>query len=263
MPRLAANLSMLWGELPFLERFAAAARAGFVGVEFLFPYEHETGRIAEELARHRLELVLFNLPPGRWDAGDRGLACDPRRVGEFQEGVGRALEHAAALGCARLHAMAGLRPPGVPEERLRETYVANLRFAAAELARRGLTLLVEAINTRDMPGYFLSTSRQALELIAEAGVPNISLQYDVYHMQIMEGDLAPTIERNLARIGHMQLAEVPGRHEPGTGEIDYGFLLPWLDRIGYAGWIGCEYRPLAGTDAGLGWAKPYLPRRTT
>jgi hydroxypyruvate isomerase len=198
---------------------------------------------------------VFNLPPGDWAKGDRGLGCDPARVGEFQDGVGRALEYARELGARQLHAMAGVRPPGVPEERLRETYVANLRFAGAKLAERGIGLLVEAINTRDIPNYYVSTSRQAIAILDEAAVPTARFQYDVYHLQIMEGDLAPTLERLLPRIGHVQIADTPGRHEPGTGEINYRFLLRHLDRIGYAGWIGCEYRPLTTTEAGLGWLK--------
>ncbi len=257
MPRFSANLTVLFGELPFLERFGAAARAGFRAVEFVSPYAHDPAAIAERLAEHGLEVSVFNLPPGDWDAGDRGLACDPGRTAEFRAGVARALEYARALRCPRLHAMAGLRPAGVPEEALRETWIANLRHAGAELARHGLVLLAEAINTRDIPGYYLTTSRQAFELMDAAAVPNLYFQYDVYHMQIMEGDLAPTLERRLARIGHVQIADTPGRHEPGTGEINYGFLLRHLDRIGYRGWVGCEYRPLGTTEAGLGWMRAF------
>jgi hydroxypyruvate isomerase len=253
MPRFAANLSMLWPELGFLDRFGAAARAGFDAVEFLFPYAHEPARLADLLGTNRLLQALFNMPPGNWDAGERGIACHPKRIGEFQDGVGTAIEYARALGCGRLHAMAGVRPAGVSEEALRDTYVANLRFAARELAKHGLTLLIEAINTRDMPGYYLTTSRQALDIMDEVGAPNLHFQYDIYHMQIMQGDLAPTIERDLARIGHMQLADTPGRHEPGTGEINYDFLLSHIDRIGYRGHIGLEYKPLTSTEAGLGW----------
>jgi hydroxypyruvate isomerase len=261
MPRFAANLSMTFNEVPFLDRFAAAARAGFDGVEFLFPYAYDKAQLADLLRSHRLELVLFNMPPGNWDAGDRGVACDPRRQGEFQDGVGKALEYASALGCERLHAMAGLRPQGVDEERLRETYVANLRFAAKELAKHGKTLLVEAINTRDMPGFYLSLTRQAFDVLAEVAAPNLKFQFDVYHVQIMEGDLAPKLQANVDRIGHVQIADTPGRHEPGTGEINYEFLFGHLDRIGYRGWIGCEYKPAAATEAGLGWARPWLRRQ--
>ncbi len=261
MPRLAANLSLLFEEVPFLERFAAAARAGFRGVEFMFPYAHEARDVAAAARQHGLEVALFNMPPGDWGAGDRGLACDPARVAEFREGVARAVAYARALGCRRLHAMAGLRPRGAEEPALRETYVANLRFAAGELSRDGLALLVEPLNTRDFPGYYLTGSRQALDVLREVAAPNLHLQYDVYHMQIMEGDLARTLEANLPRIGHVQIADVPGRHEPGTGEIDFGFLLRHLDRLGYAGWVGCEYRPLGSTEAGLAWARPWLETR--
>lgn len=261
MPRFAANLTMTFNEVPFLERFAAAARAGFQGVEFLFPYAYEKDRLADLLRDHRLEMVLFNMPPGDWDAGDRGLAADPRRGGEFQDGVGKALEYAEALGCERLHCMAGLQSKDVDEERARATYVANLRFAAGELAKRGKKLLIEAINTRDMPGYYLTHTRQAFDVIRDVGAPNLSFQFDIYHVQIMEGDLAPKLEAHLDRIGHVQLADTPGRHEPGTGEINYEFLFGHVDRIGYRGWIGCEYRPATTTEAGLGWVRPWLERQ--
>lgn len=253
MPRYAANLTFLFTEVPFLERFGAARRAGFDAVEFVSPYEHEPALLAGLLAEHRLELAVFNLPPGDWAKGDRGMACDPARVAEFRDGVGRALGYAEALGARRLHAMAGIRPPGAGDAEVRRAYVENLRYAASALAARGLDLLVEGINGRDMPGYYLQTSRQAFELMDEAGAPNLHYQYDVYHMQIVEGDLAPTLERRLPRIGHVQIADTPGRHEPGTGEIDYRFLLRHLDRIGYRGWVGCEYRPAAGTVEGLRW----------
>jgi hydroxypyruvate isomerase len=258
MPRFAANLSMTFNEVPFLERFAAAARAGFAGVEFLFPYAHEKRQLSDLARAHGLEVVLFNMPPGDWDAGERGIACDPSRVGEFQDGIGKAVEYAAELGCRRIHCMAGLQPRAAPEDRIRETYVANLRLAAAELHKRGMHLLVEAINTRDIPGYYLTTTRQALEVIREVGMPNLLFQFDVYHVQIMEGDLAPKLEQHLRQIGHVQVADTPGRHEPGTGEINYPFLFRHIDRIGYQGWIGCEYRPLATTEAGLEWVRPWL-----
>lgn len=259
MPRFAANLSTLFGEVPFLDRFAAAARAGFEAVEFLFPYPYPAERLAELLERHRLRQVLFNLPPGDWEAGDRGLACHPDRRGEFQDGVGRAVAYATALGCGQLHCMAGVRPPGRSEVAVRDAYLANLSYAAGELARHGLTLLVEPINTRDMPGYHLETTGQALQAIAEVGAPNLRLQFDAYHVQVMEGDLANRLQAQLQRIGHVQVADNPGRHEPGTGEINYPFLFGHLDRLGYAGWIGCEYRPLGATEAGLGWIRPWLP----
>ena len=261
MPRFAANLSTLFGEVEFLERFAAAAAAGFEAVEFLFPYAHEASRLAELLQAHQLQQVLFNLPPGDWAAGDRGLACHPDRAGEFQDGVGRAIAYASALGCPRLHCMAGLRPRGAAEAVVRDTYLRNLALAARECARHGLTLLVEPINTRDMPGYYLTTTRQALEVIDEVGAPNLRLQFDAYHVQIMEGDLATRLQDHLASIGHVQIADNPGRHEPGTGEINYPFLFGHLDRLGYQGWVGCEYRPLAATVAGLGWIRPWVAAR--
>ncbi len=258
MPRFAANLTTMFNEVEFHDRFAAAAEAGFKAVEYLLPYAHDKDELAERLRANDLVQVLHNLPVGDWDAGDRGIACHPDRVGEFREGVVRALDYAAALGCARLNCLAGLAPPGVAPERLRATFVANLKFAAGVLAEAGLTLLTEPINTRDVPGFYLSRTDQALAIIDDVGAPNLALQYDVYHMQIMEGDLAPTLERHLDRIGHIQISDTPGRNEPGTGEINYPFLFDHLDRLGYEGWIGCEYKPRAGTVEGLAWAKPYL-----
>ena len=258
MPKLNANLSMMFNEVPFLERFGAAARAGFKGVEFLFPYDFPAAQIREQLDRHKLEMVLFNMPPGDFAGGDRGLACDPARFGEFQDGVGKALEYAKVLGVKQLHIMAGLRPKGLNDAAMREAYLKSLRFAGGETAKHGLTILIEAINTRDIPGFYLNTSAQAFDLMHYANVPNLRFQYDIYHMQIMEGDLAPTIEKHLDKIGHMQLADTPGRHEPGTGEINYDFLLEFIDRVGYTGWIGCEYRPAGRTEDGLGWMRPYL-----
>jgi hydroxypyruvate isomerase len=258
MPNFNANLSMMFNEVGFLERFGAAAKAGFLGVEFLFPYEFPVARIKEQLDKHNLKMVLFNMPPGDWEAGDRGLACDPAKVGLFQENVGKAIYYAKALGCEMIHCMAGLKPRGAGEDKMRETYIANLQFAGNELAKHKMTLLIEAINTRDIPGFYLNYSRQAFDVMHYADVPNLKFQYDIYHMQIMEGDLAPTIEKNLAKIGHMQLAGTPGRHEPSTGEINYPFLFGFIDRIGYKGWIGCEYRPAAKTEDGLGWLRPYL-----
>ena len=258
MPKFNANLSMMFTEVDFLERFGAAARAGFRGVEFLFPYEYPAASIKEQLDKHKLSMVLFNMPPGDWASGERGLACDPAKVSQFQENVGKALEYAKALECGMLHCMAGLKPRGVSEEKMRETYIANLQFAGKELAKHHITLLIEAINTRDIPGFYLNYSRQAFDIMHYANVPNLAFQYDIYHMQIMEGDLAPTVEKNLALIGHMQLAGTPGRHEPSTGEINYPFLFGFFDRIGYKGWIGCEYRPATRTEEGLGWFKPYV-----
>ena len=260
MPKFNANLTMMFNEVELPERFAAAAAAGFKAVEFLFPYPYEKSQLVDLAGKNRVEVVLFNMPPGDWNAGDRGLACDPGRVGEFQEGVGRAIDYALALGCRQVHCMAGLKPRGVNEDKMRETYLANLRFAGGELGKHGLKLLIEAINPRDIPGFYLTTSRQAFDLMHYAGLPNLGFLYDCYHMQIVEGDLAPTIEKNLTRIAHMQLADTPGRHEPGTGEINYQFLFQHLDKVGYEGWVGCEYRPTSTTAAGLGWVKPFLSR---
>jgi len=258
MPKFNANLSMMFNEVGFLERFGAAAKAGFRGVEFLFPYDFPAAQIREQLDKHNLQMVLFNMPPGNFAAGDRGLACDPAKVGEFQDNIGQTLDYAKALGATQIHCMAGLKPRGVGEDKLRETYIANLQFAGKELAKQNLKLLIEGINTRDIPGFYLNYSRQAFDIMHYANVPNLLFQYDIYHMQIMEGDLATTVEKNLAKIGHMQLADTPGRHEPGTGEINYPFLFQFFDKIGYKGWIGCEYRPAAKTEDGLGWLKPYL-----
>lgn len=258
MPRLAANLTMQFGEVDFLDRFAAAAKAGFTAVEYRFPYQYPKDQLVEQLQKYKLRQVQHNMPAGDWKKGERGIALFPDRIGEFQAGVGTAIEYAAALGCGLLHCMAGIRPDGITPERVRETYVSNLRFAAREAKRAGIKLLLEPINLRDLPGYYLSRSRHALDVIADTGSNNIFLQYDIYNMQIMEGDLASTIEKNLKLIAHMQLADTPGRHEPGTGEINYPFLLDFIDRIGYQGWIGCEYVPLTTTNAGLGWTRPYL-----
>jgi hydroxypyruvate isomerase len=255
--RFAANLTLLFGEVGFLDRFDAAARAGFRAVEFVSPYDHPPEEVARAARDAGVEVAVFNLPPGDWGRGDRGMACDPARAREFGEGLARALAYAGALRCPRLHAMAGIRPAGVPEPDLRAAWVAAIRLAAGALAREGRTLLVEGINVRDMPGYYLTASRQAFDLMDEAGAPNLLYQYDVYHMQIMEGDLATTLARRLPRIGHVQIADVPGRHEPGTGEVNFRFLLRHLDAIGYGGWVGCEYRPAAGTVAGLGWMEEF------
>lgn len=257
MPKFAANLTMLFTERDFPERFAAAARAGFAGVEFLFPYAYEKALLADKLREHDLTLALHNLPAGDWAAGERGIACLPDRVGEFQEGVGRAIEYATALGCRRVNCLAGLTPEAVDPEHARATLVENLRFAAPRLADAGIALLLEPVNTRDVPGFFVHHTAQALEIMDAVGSDNLFLQYDIYHSQVMEGNLAPTIERHLARIHHVQLADNPGRHEPGTGEIRYDFLFNFLDRLGYTGWIGCEYKPAADTASGLGWFAPF------
>ena len=259
MPKLAANLSLLFPQLPFPERFAAAAKAGFRYVEYQFPYPF--GSAAEIAARARdagVEVVLHNLPAGDASKGDRGIACLPGRVGEFREGVERAIEYAKAVGCPRLNTLAGIAPAGVPRETLRATLIENLRYAADQLSAAGLTLLTEPCNTRTIPGFFLNSSKDAIEIIDAVRASNLMLQYDIFHMQIVEGDLAKTIERLLPRIGHMQLADAPDRHEPGTGEINFDFLLPEIDRLGYQGWIGCEYLPKGDTEQGLLWAMRYL-----
>ena len=258
MPKLAANLTMLFGEVEFLERFEAAAAAGFKAVEYLFPYAYDPQVLKARLRDHGLTQVLHNLPAGNWAAGERGIACLPDRVDEFQAGVGQAIQYANALDCDRVNCLAGILPPTVDAATARETFVQNLRYAAPRLQAEGITLLIEPINTRDIPGFFLNGTQQAIEIMDAVGSDAVRLQYDIYHMQIMEGDVAPAIERCLPRIGHMQLADVPGRHEPGTGDIDYGSLLTLIDGIGYPGWIGCEYIPKAGTTEGLAWAAPYL-----
>lgn len=253
MPRFAANLTMLFTELPFLDRFEAAARAGFQAVEFLFPYAYEAADIKARLDAHGLQLVLHNLPAGDWDAGERGIACHPDRVDEFRVGVERAIAYAQTLGVKQLNCLVGKAPAGVPEPVLRATLVANLRHAAARLSVAGLRLLVEPINTYDIPGFYLNRTQQALDLLDEVGADNAFVQYDIYHAQRTEGELASTLQKHLARIGHVQLADNPGRNEPGTGEINYAHLFRHLDRIGYTGWVGCEYKPASTTEAGLGW----------
>ena len=258
MPKLAANLTMLFGEVPFLERFKSAAEAGFSAVEYLFPYDHDPQMLGRQLRDHGLVQVLHNLPGGNWAAGERGIACLPDRVDEFKAGVDKAIDYATALDCTRVNCLAGIQTPAVPSSAAGETFTRNVEYAASRLKAAGIQLMIEPINTRDVPGFFLNTTRQALDVIAAVGSDNVFVQFDIYHMQIMEGNVASTIEKHLPSIGHMQLADVPGRHEPGTGEIDYGSLLDLVDRIGYGGWIGCEYIPLAGTSNGLHWAKAYL-----
>lgn len=254
MPKFCANLSFLFTELPFPQRFAAAAKAGFSGVEYLFPYEWPASRIAAWLAEAGVEQVLFNLPPGNWTAGERGIACHPGREMEFAEGVLLALDYARQLGCRRLHAMAGLRPAGADPKQVHQCYLRNIREAARACAETGVTLMIEPINSSvDMPGYFLDTPAQAFALQREIGEPNVRVQYDIYHAQIMEGNLLHTIQQHLPKIGHMQLADVPGRHEPGSGEINYPFLFERLDALGYTGWIGCEYKPGTTTLDSLAW----------
>jgi len=258
MPRFDANLSMMFAEVDFLDRFAAASAAGFMGVEFLFPYAFDAGELAMRLSDNGLEQVLFNMPPGDWDAGERGIAILPGRKDEFRASVDKALAYAVALGTPQVHCMAGIAPGDADPVLLTDTYVENLAWAAERLKAEGVKLLIEPINTRDMPGYFLNYTKQAADIIAETGSDNVFIQFDIYHMQIMQGDLAPTIEAYLDQIPHMQLADTPGRHEPGTGEINYPFLFGHIDRIGYQGWIGCEYRPAGRTGDGLGWLRPWL-----
>lgn len=260
MPNFAANLTMMFNEREFLDRFGAAAKAGFRGVEYLLPYTHPAEMLADELHTHRLTQVLFNLPAGDWAKGERGIACHPDRVSEFRDGVGKAIEYAHTLGCTRVNCLAGILPAGVAAEKAHETLVENLRFAAVALARAQIRLLLEPINTRDIPRFFVNRTAQALMIMDAAGSDNLALQYDAYHMQIMEGDLAHTIQARLDRIGHIQIADNPGRHEPGTGEINHDFLFRHLDALGYRGWVGCEYKPARTTEEGLGWFSSYRPR---
>jgi hydroxypyruvate isomerase len=255
MPRFAANLSMLFTELPFMERFAAAKSAGFEAVEYLFPYAFDKTELAKALKDNGLKQVLHNLPAGNWDAGDRGMACDPARVEEFRSGVTQGIEYATALGCPQLNCLAGKLPAGVSTDNARATLVANLAFAAEKLKVAGLRLLMEPINYFDIPGFFLNRTDQAAAIQDDVGSDNLFIQYDIYHAQRMEGELGNTLKNNLARIGHIQLADNPGRNEPGTGEINYAWLFKHLDAIGYTGWIGCEYKPKTHTLDGLGWIK--------
>ncbi|MGI6853330.1 hydroxypyruvate isomerase [Mesorhizobium sp. 1B3] len=253
MPRFSANLSMLFTEHGFLDRFDAAARAGFEAVEYVGPYDHPPEVVAARLEKNGLTQALFNLPAGDWEGGERGIAVLPDRIEEFRRGIDVAIGYAKALNCGQLNCLAGIAPPDIDRETLEETLVGNLSYAATRLDEAGIRLLVEPINQRDIPGFFLTTSRQAMAIMDRVGSDNLFLQYDIYHMQVMEGDLARTIEVNLGRIAHIQLADNPGRHEPGTGEINYPFLFAHLDRIGYGGWVGAEYKPRNGTEAGLGW----------
>lgn len=255
MPKFAANLSMMFNEHSFLQRFAAAAQAGFTAVEYLFPYEYSAEDIAAQLHEHRLQNVLFNLPPGDWAAGERGISSIPGREAEFRDGVAKAIAYAKVLGTPRLHVMAGLLPQGANRLRHRQTYIENIGHACAEAARHGITILLEPINTRDMPGYFLNTQAEAHAIREEIGAANLKVQMDFYHVQISEGDIATKLRRYLPHIGHIQIAGVPERHEPDVGEVNYAWLFKLLDEIGYDGWVGCEYRPEKGTVAGLGWMK--------
>ena len=253
MPRFAANLTMLFNESPFLERFEKAAKSGFQAVEFLFPYEFPVEDIRQALDQNKLQLVLHNLPAGDWDAGERGIACLPNRSEEFRAGVAQALGYANVLGVKQINCLAGKIPTDADMVVLRNTFVANLRYAATELKKANIKLLIEPINTFDIPGFYLSTTQQALDILKEVGSDNLYIQYDIYHAQRMEGELCKTLETNLSKIAHIQLADNPGRHEPGTGEINYFHLFKFIDAIGYQGWIGCEYKPATNTEAGLGW----------
>ena len=256
MPKFAANLSFLFTDAPFPERFKRAAAAGFKGVEFISPYDYPAHDVAEWLREADLEQVLFNFGLGDWAVGERGLACLPHRQGEFAESVEQAVDYAMVLDCERLHCMAGLRPDGIAEAELEATYIANLRYAADRLATIGATLMIEPINSRiDMPGYWLDSVEKGFCLLEAVHRSNVKLQYDVYHAQIIAGDLARTLERHIDQIGHIQIADNPGRHEPGTGEINYPYLFDLLDKLGYSGWVGCEYKPLGNTEAGLNWMK--------
>jgi hydroxypyruvate isomerase len=260
MPRFAANLSMMYTEHDFLDRFAAAAADGFAAVEYLFPYAHAPQLLAQRLAEHGLRQVLFNAPPGDWERGERGMACLPGREEGFRRAFAeQALPYALALQCPRIHVMAGLVPDGAERARLQATYVANLQWAAAQAAPHGIDVLIEPINTRDVPRFFLNRQDHAHEVVAEVGAPNLKVQMDLYHCQIVEGDLSMKIRQYLptGRVGHIQVAGVPERHELDDGEVDYAWLFALLDGLGYDGHVGCEYRPRAGTSAGLGWFAPY------
>ena len=253
MPKFAANLTMLFNELPFLERFAAAKAAGFEAVEYLFPYPFEKDALVQALRSNGLTQVLHNLPAGNWDAGERGIACHPDRMEEFRAGVDQAIAYATALGCRQVNCLAGKVPAGVSPAQAQATFVANLKYAAEKLQAARIKLLIEPINSYDIPGFFLNTTAQALAVLEAVGSDNLYIQYDIYHAQRMEGELAATMQKHLARIAHIQLADNPGRNEPGTGEINYAFLFRHLDAIGYTGWIGCEYKPRTTTSDGLGW----------
>jgi hydroxypyruvate isomerase len=258
MPRFAANVSMMFGEWEFLDRFEQAARAGFRAVEMTFPYAAAKKDIATRVRDAGLSVALHNVPPGDFDRGDRGMACLPGREAEFRDSLKMALEYATELGVPCLHCMAGVVPPDAERIELHQCFVENLSFAAAEAKKAGVKLLLEPINVRDIPNYFLNFTEQAVAIIDDVDSDNLFLQFDLYHRQVMQGDLAPTMARVLDVTAHMQIADTPGRHEPGSGEINFPFLFAEMDRLGYAGWVGCEYRPRAGTLEGLGWITPYL-----
>jgi hydroxypyruvate isomerase len=258
MPRFAANLTMMFNEVPFLERFRAAAVVGFTAVEFLFPYEHAPEEVADKAKAAGTEVVLFNMPAGNWATGERGITGLPGREEEFRAGVEKALVYAKTLGVPRLHAMAGIAPAGSDSAACRATLISNLKYAAEKLGKENITLLLEAINTRDMPGFLVSTQKDSHAICAEVGAQNLKMQMDIYHMQVMEGDLATCLKRYASECGHIQIAGCPDRHEPDTGEVRYEYLFRLLDEIGYAGWLGCEYRPEGKTNEGLRWLSAAL-----
>jgi hydroxypyruvate isomerase len=261
MPKFCANLGFLFTELPFLDRFAASAKAGFAAVEYPLPYDYSVQQLIEKSSENNLHHALINMPAGNWAGGERGIACLPDRIGEFQDGVGQAISYALALGCPLVNCLAGLRPASLTHERAWETLVENLRFAGPLFRQAGLTLLVEPINHFDIPGFFLNTSKDTIRLLDEVGDPHIKLQYDIYHMQRMEGELSATITRLFPRIGHFQCAGNPRRTEPDRGEIDYAHVFKLIDELGYQGWIGAEYKPVARTEDGLGWLSRYDSHR--
>ncbi len=253
MPKFAANLTMLFNEVPFMERFALASEAGFEAVEYLFPYDYKVEELRHELAENQLVQVLHNLPAGNWGAGERGIAVLPDRIDEFRRGVATAIDYATALGCKQINCLSGIAPNGLADDILRRTLVHNLRLAATELAKYHIRLLIEPINNYDIPGFYLNTVEQAASIIEEVGSDNLFIQYDLYHQQRTRGELVATYERHKQLIAHIQLADNPGRNEPGTGEINYPFVFAALDHAGYDGWIGCEYKPKTETQRGLGW----------
>ena len=262
MPRFAANLTMMYGEHSFPDRFAAAARDGFTAVEYLFPYEYPANKLAALLKENGLTQVLFNAPPGDWKAGERGVTALPGREQEFREGFERALEYARILKCPRIHTMAGLVAAGADRARMRETYVANLTWAAKLAQAEGIDVLIEPIAQRNIPGFFLNFQEEGHAIAEETGCSNVKILMDLFHCQVAEGDLAIKIRKYLAdpkqtRVGHFQIAGVPERHEPDTGEVNYSYLFDVIDQVGYDGWIGCEYTPGAGTSDGLNWFKKY------
>lgn len=257
MPRFAANLSMLYPQHDFLERFAAAAADGFGAVEYLFPYEYSAQELKQRLSDNGLVQALFNAPPGDWAAGERGIASLPGREAEFRSGIEKALEYASVLGNDRIHVMAGLLPDEELRVRHQAVYLENLGFAAEQAAKAGITVLIEPINTRDMPGFFLNRQDQAQAICKQVGAANLKVQFDFYHCQIVEGDVTSTLRRDFAGVGHIQIAGVPDRHEPNLGELNYNWLFEEIDRLGYTGWIGCEYRPKADTSAGLEWLRQW------